>query len=512
MKKFSTGLRVAAIATTGVIALGACSGGGGAGTSGAASGSAASGSTPRGGTLNLGQIQDVRSWDPAQAGVGPQLEPFQAVYDTLIMRKPDGSLAPMLATKWSYTDSSRSTFDLDLRSDVTFSDGTKLDAAAVKANLDHFRTGNGQQAGQLAGVSDVTVVDPDTVAIHLSQQNPALDYYLSQAAGLMASPKAISAGSLARSPVGSGPYAMDTASSVAGSQYVFTARDGYWNGALQHWSGVTFKVLSDPTARVNALVSGQVDAVGLDPRTVAQAKGSGKTVLTFNSDWMGLQLFDRGGKINPALADVRVRQAINYAFDRATILKQLQGGFGETTSQVFGTTSTGYVAGLDNAYPYDPGKAKQLLAQAGYANGFTLTIPLAAPMSAIAPFIVQPLKDVGITVQTTSVPVQNYQAELGSGKYAAGWWTMAQGPTWVAVQQLLTSQSLYNPFDSTDPELQKDIDAVKAGGPDASSSAQAMSRFLTQNAWFAPWFRVKQTYGYDNRKVAVQPQVEQAVP
>jgi peptide/nickel transport system substrate-binding protein len=506
--KSGNGLRFAAVATAGAIALSSCSSGGTeeSGGAGAAEG------TARGPVLNLGQIQDIRSWDPGQAGVGPQLVPYQLAYDTLLLREPDGTLNPMLATEWGYTDDTNTTFSLDLRTDVTFSDGAALDAEAVVANLEHFRSANGPQANQLAGVSAVTAVDEDTVEITLAQPNPALDYYLSQAAGLIASPEALGSDELTATPVGSGPYAMDTASSVAGNQYAFTARDDYWNADLQHWDAVTLKVLSDPAARVNAVTSGQVDAVPLDARTVGQAEGAGVDIVTYDSDWMGLLLFDRGGQVNPELADVRVRQAINHAFDRETILAQLQGGYGEVTGQVFGPTSTAFVEDLDEAYAYDPEKARELLADAGYADGFTLTVPLGEPMSSVAPFFVQPLADIGITVETASVPVQNYQAELGSGKYPAGWWVLFQGPTWVAIQQLLSTEALYNPFDSTDPELEGLIDTVRAGGADAESAAQDVNQYLVDNAWFAPWFRVNGILAVRGDVVQVEPQVEQAVP
>jgi peptide/nickel transport system substrate-binding protein len=506
---FRSSARIAALAAAGAVALTSCSSSGDDAGSG---GGAESGGAARGGALNLGQIQDITSWDPGQAHVGPKLVPYQLAYDSLILRQPDGGYAPMLASEWGYTDDSKTTFSVDLRDGVTFSDGAPFDAEAVKANLDHFKAANGPQANQLADVSSVTVVDADTVEIALAQPNPALEYYLSQAAGLMGSPEQLGTDAITSAPAGTGPYELDTTSSVAGNQYVFTARDGYWNTGLQYWDSVTLKVLSDPSARVNALSSGQVDAVTLEARTANQAEGAGKELLTQPVNWMGLLLMDRGGKVNPELADVRVRQAINHAFDRDTILEQMQSGYGTVTSQVFGANSSGYDPELEDAYTYDPEKAKELLAEAGHPDGFTMTVPLADPMSSVAPFFQQPLADIGITVETASVPVQSYQAELGSGNYPAGWWVLFQGPTWVAVEQLLSTDALYNPFDSTDPELQRLIEDVRAAGDDDAQPAQALNAYLVENAWFAPWFRTEEVMGYDATKIAVEPQVEQAVP
>ena len=87
--------------------------------------------TARGGTLTLGQLGDLASWDPSQAHVGHALVPYQLVYDTLILREPDGSSSPMLATEWSYNDD-RTRLTVDLRTDVSFCDGEPFDAEAVR--------------------------------------------------------------------------------------------------------------------------------------------------------------------------------------------------------------------------------------------------------------------------------------------------------------------------------------------------------------------------------------------
>lgn len=169
----------AALILSASLALTGC--GGGAAAGGSAAGTAAT-------ALTLGTIQDVRSWDPAQAHVGHLLQPYQAVYDTLILRQPDGKLSPMLATDWKY-NAANTKLTVDLRTDVTFSDGAKFDAEAAKANIDHFKKANGPQMAQLASVQDVTVVDADTIDINLTVPDPALEYFLSQAAGLMGSPR-----------------------------------------------------------------------------------------------------------------------------------------------------------------------------------------------------------------------------------------------------------------------------------------------------------------------------------
>ena len=481
--------------------LTACSGGAGA-----------SGTAPQAAStaLTIGTTQDVRSWDPAQAHVGHLLQPYQAAYDTLILREPDGKLSPMLATEWKY-NAENTKLTVDLREGVTFSDGAVFDADAAKANLDHFREANGPQMAQLKSVTDVKVVDADTIDIELKAADPALEYFLSQAAGLMGSPKALGTEGIKTEPVGSGPYVMDKAATVKDSQAVFTAREGYWNKDLQKYQKLTLKVLTDPTARTNALVSGQVDATLLDPKTGKQAEGA-KMILAANEvDWQGLILFDRDGKANPALKDVRVRQAINYAFDRKTILDQVLLGQGTPTSQPFGKASGAWTEELENYYSYDPAKAKALLKEAGYENGLTIEVPGIPDFQTQISVVKQQLADVGITLNIGAALTNTFTSDIAAQKYSTMYFSLFQGQPTVAIDQIVSTQALYNPFKNTSSDLQADIDAVRNGGDKAPELAQKVNKYVVENAWFAPLFRVNQMY-YHNAKVDVVPQTQQAVP
>lgn len=465
----------------------------------------------RGEALRLGILQEPLSWDPSQAHVGHLLQPYQAVYDTLIMREPDGTLSPMLATEWTYNDD-LTALTLELRDDVTFSDGEVFDAEAVKANIENFQAGNGRQASQLTDVASVEVVDADTVVLELSQPNPALEYFLSQAAGLMGSPAAVGTEGIATLPVGSGPYVMEAASSVPGSQYVFTAREDYWNPELQKFNRIEMKLLADVTARVNALVSGQIDATLVDARTAGQVEAAGKTLSDNQVDWTGLLLLDRDGALVPALADVRVRQAINYALDRETMLEQIQLGLGTVTSQVFGPESGAYVDALDERYPYDPEMARELLAEAGYADGFEVTIPTFPGLESIVPLLTQQLADVGITLVAESIPPQNIQADIAAGKFPMAYFFLFQGEPWVAINQIISTDATYNAFDTTTPELQGLIDEVRVTGSTSDEAAIAINEYVTEEAWFAPLFRLDQMYFYDPATITSVPQTQQAVP
>lgn len=381
---------------------------------------------------------------------------------------------------------------LTLRTDVTFSDGAAFDADAVVANIENFRGGNGRQASQAAAIESVAATGADTVEITLSEPDSALEHYLSQALGLMGSPDAIGGEGIQQLPVGSGPYVMVAEESVVGGQYVFAAREGYWNPDLQKWDRIELRIMTDATARVNALVAGGVDATLVDGATFEQAESSGRTLLEYPTDWSGLLLMDRDGDLNPAFADPKVRQAISFAFDRESLLKELILYHGTVSSQVFGPDSSAYDEVLEDCCTYDPDKARSLLAEAGYADGLTIQMPV-------------------ITLGGETVMTFVAQ-QLGQAKYAAAWFNLFQGPTWVAISQMIKPEVLYNPFDSTSSEMEGWIEEIRIHGDEAVEAAQAMNRYLVENVWFAPSCRPSQLYFYDAAVVTPVAQTQMAVP
>jgi ABC-type dipeptide transport system, periplasmic component len=497
---------LAAIVTAAALVLTGCSAGG--------SGSSAStGTTAKGGTLTIGALADVKSFDPAQAHIGHYLQYDQPVYDSLLRRKPDGTLVPMLATKWAY-NADKTVLTLTLRSDVKFSDGTKLDADAVKVNLDRFRTGNGPDASTLAQIKDVVAKSPTSVVITLKAADPAMLDYLGNADGFIASPKAIDAGKIATDPVGSGPYTLDKSATVTGSSYTFVKSKNYWDPSLQLYDKIVVKPILDTTAMLNALLSGQVNVALLTAKTEAQAKGAGFTEYKYGTDWQGLLIYDRDGKMVPALKDVRVRQAINYAIDKKTLLAQVGKGFGTVTNQVFGPTTTAYDASLDNSYPYDVAKAKSLMAEAGYAKGFSVTMPTVSGFldPALTAGISQNLGDIGIKVNWVNIAGADFISGMVQGKYAMSWFSLFQGSPWVAANQIITPNATYNPFHTTDAKVESLVGTIQTGsGADAATAAKALNAYVTQQAWFAPFYRPDQIL-FTDKNTTTTPQTQQAVP
>jgi peptide/nickel transport system substrate-binding protein len=486
-----------------VAALAACAGGG-------SSGGGSSASTGNG-TLTIGTANSY-TFDPAQATQGDSVPFYQAVYDSLIRITPDGKLVPMLATTWSYNPT-KTVLTLAIRSGVKFSDGTMLTPAAVKTNLDRFRTGNGPDASTMSSVTSVSV-NGDSVVLKLSAPDPSLLGYLADEDSFIASPKAIASGQIASAPVGTGPYTLAPGQTVTGSVYTFTKTQGYWDPSLQKYGTLVLKPLGNPSAQLNALLSGQVDAVLLTPQTAAAAKGAGMTEHSFTQAWQGLFLFDRQGKVAPALANVKVRQAINLAIDKTALLKTQNNGFGAVTSQLLPPGVPGYIPSLDSAYPYDPAKAKQLMAEAGYAKGFTLTMPNvpAAMGTTLAAVLAQELGAIGIAVNYQNVQAADFYSDLTSGKFAASWFGYSMGTAYYTAGVLYSTNAIMNPFHTADPTVASLAKTLQTGSPaQQMSAATQLNRYITGQAWFAPFFRLGQVF-FTNSKTNVELQPLQPDP
>ncbi|MFD5316762.1 ABC transporter substrate-binding protein [Streptomyces sp. NPDC127098] len=464
--------------------------------------------------LVLGSTVVPASFDPAQAGDANYVPYFQAAYDTLIRREPDGGLAPMLATDWSY-DESRTVLSMALRDDVTFSDGVAFDADVAKQNLERFRDGTGPLGHYLALLEEVVVVDRNHVELHLSAPDPSLLVHLGDAAGLMASPAAFDSPDLATVPAGSGPYVMDTSATVQGSSYVFTRRDDYWNPSLQHYERLSFDIFPDETALLNALKTGQVDAGNLSNRNnVNEAERAGIEIVRpdIHVSWVGLIIFDRTGTTIPALGDERVRRAINHAFDGPRILEALYDGQGTPTQQIFSEASDAYDPALNDTYDHDPALARELMAEAGYQDGFDITMPTSAFFDQPTLQIIrQSLADIGIRV-TYEDAGQDLISRMLAGDYPMSLMFLGAPVDWTLVNSYLTPDSAWNPFHAQDPELSALIDAV----PAADDGEQAelfgeINQYMVDHAWFAPWFWIDETYAVNDGTDVVL-QTQQNVP
>lgn len=455
-------------------------------------------------TLTLGAVVDAASWDPADAEFGNRIQYVQAVYDSLLHIDENLEITGNLASEFSYNDDSTE-LTLTLRDDVTFTDGEPFNAEAAKANLEHFANGTGQNSITLAAVESIEVTGDYELVLSLSAPDPALLRNLALVAGMQASPAVLGDESLKTTPVGSGPYVLDSAGTTVGSQYTFTRNPDYWNPEAYPFDEVVIRPLTDLTARLNALKSGEINAAQADAKSIAEAEASGLTASTMQGDWQGLFIVDRDGSKVPALADPRVRQAMNYAIDGDGILRAVRLGEGESTTQVFSPTSQAYDASLDDAYPFDPERAKELLAEAGYPDGFTITMPEFAGFTDISTIAYQQLTDVGITVVPETVAPDQVISALLSGEYPAFIFSWGSSNAWQDILKIVAPTAPWNMYGSTTPELEALITAAQTEASD--EAFQAVSEYLVDQAWFAPWYVQNNVYlSTSDVSVTMQPQ------
>ena len=446
-------------------------------------------------TLTLAGTADYQTFDPAEL-VGSSDAPlyWMPVYDTLLTAEPDGSLSPGLATSWEYNEGNTE-LTLQLRDDVTFTNGEKFDGNAVKAAIEHIAAGSGADKRSTASITDVTVVSPSEVVFTLSQPEPFLLWNLAFAAGAIGAPGALANDDIKLNPVGSGPYVLDTAATTWGSEFVYTRNPDYWNAEAWPYDKLNIKVIADLTARVNAVKSGQVDGALIDEATSRDLDDAKFTVLSTPVDWIGANIIDRDGVTQPAMADVRVRQAIAMAFDREAILENIDNGAGVVTEQMWSEGMTAYDPSLEGTFPYDPERAKELLADAGYPDGFDVEMFDVPQNAKYQPIVKQSLAAIGIDVTYVPINMANIFEEIANPR-----WTLqiasigGSADSWDYLRTVLPDD-FWNPFHTETPELNAIVEKIRTSSGDEQAAAyQEANRYVTENAWVAPWFKLNSYY------------------
>jgi peptide/nickel transport system substrate-binding protein len=445
----------------------------------------------RGGTLDIALDKAPASLDPAD--MEQSTSPFaQPAYDALIGVEPDGTLVPALATEWGFTDDENKVFEITVREGVTFSDGGVLDADALIANLEHLDGGKSNVATLVNG-GVYEKVDDDTVRITWETPHPLAPQAFTQrwVAGMVVSPEALAGdtAALATSTAGAGPYALDADRTVAGSTYVYSARDDYWNPDAQYWDEIIITVIENPEQRLNALRTGEVDYVAGDLASARAAADSGAQVLSAPTIVYGLSLLDREGTLGSPLEDVRVRQAINYALDRENIATALLGDYGFATEQTVVPAEAGYVEALDGRYAYDPDMAKELLAEAGYEDGFSLPVvaSTSATAATLSQVLVEQLAAVGITIELDSRPSADYFEGMTGGTFPAAVIGYGSQPMPMEYDGLFGPNAIFNPLKSQSDTIDALMgEALVAPEAEATGLYEQIMTELVEQAWFAP--------------------------
>ncbi len=483
--RYRHGLVVALTATSLVVS--ACTGSKPA----ASDGGQPSASNKVGDQLSMVSVTSPQTLDPAKA-VETDSYFEELAYQPLIVRRADGTLAPGLATSWSYTGTGNTTFVLQLRSGVKFSDGAALTAQSVVDDLKYVVASNGQLAPLLAA-DTFTATGPLTVTITAKTANPNFPELLTQdyvIGGMISATGLSTPAQLGTHTFGAGPYQLDPAQTVSGDHYTYIPNPNFYDKPSVHWRKILIRVITNPQAVVNALKTGQADIAQGDPSTLASARSAGLTVTSAPQLWLGVILADRNGSKAKPLADPRVRQALNYATDRAAIAKALFGGVGDPTDQPTVSNGYGFDAGLANSYSYDLNKAKSLLAAAGYPNGLTLKMatPEYQQLNLVAQALAQEWKQAGVTVQLTDEanPSQYTSATFG-GTFPSFMVAFGNIPMWMQGPSLFLPSAAFNPFHVAEPALQALADQqARASDSQRDALDKQIEAFLVNQAWFVP--------------------------
>jgi ABC-type transport system substrate-binding protein len=326
--------------------------------------------------------------------------------ENLVYLDETGTPVPWLATGWQ-VDPNAKTITLTLREGVKFHDGTDFNAEAVKWNIEQYIAGG---RPELAKVTSVVVIDNYTVRLNLSENNSLIIPNLSTSAGMIISPTAYQKNGgkewAEANPIGTGPFKF--VSWERDVKQVYERFDDYWQEGKPYLDRIEWIIIADPMVQAAAFRKGDVDViVDITPKEAStlqtEARGDYKiTTTSMPTHLWGLQL--DSANPNSPYSDLRVRQAVWHAFDSEAITDAFGYGCWKPLNQKAAPGSWTYNPDV-KGYPYNPEKAKQLLSEAGYSDGFkTKIIGLNLPPNPEVMVAVQGyLREVGIEAEVEAM-------------------------------------------------------------------------------------------------------------
>lgn len=444
-----------------------------------------------GGTLAFGLVGAPPTLNP---GIGDPAYAamYQWAYDSLVVLQPDGSFAPNLAVEFGYSDDQNMRYELTLREGVTFSDGTDLDAEALKTYFEYVRSQPTAMAQLFASVAEIEVTGPLSVALVLSAPDPGMSFNFSQGfgGGNVISPAALEAPeTLDLGTAGAGPYMLVPEESTPNDTYTFVPNPHYWNPARVHWDEVIVRIIPNSSSIIEAIRAGQLQGAQGDATTMAAAADAGISVVGAPMSIVGINLVDRAGAISAPLGDVRVRRALNHAVDREAVAAALLGDGRFALSQYALSGHAGHDPTLDEVNAYDPDRARALLVEAGYGDGITIGVLDASiiGLDILVQAVAGQLAEVGVTFDRTTVADPTaYFTGLISAQYPAV-------ALFYGVSNMQTYKSFFinpagpfNPFGTVDPELDALYAEYFATVGDTSDVERRINARLVDQAWVLP--------------------------
>jgi peptide/nickel transport system substrate-binding protein len=394
-------------------------GGGGSGGDAATDGSPAeTGKPKKGGELRVG-VQagsNKETQDAHTPNTDPELAWASNLYEPVAQYMPDGSFANVLAESFEATDAS--TWVVKLKPGVEFHNGKTVTADdvifSIQRIIDPKTASRGGGGLGIVDVKNLKKLDDLTVQIPLKEANSVFDtefgQYFNGVVPTDYDPKA---------PVGTGPYKADTF--TAGQQATLVRFDNY-HGDPGYVDKITITELADAGARVNALLSGQVDAIAALPGAQVKTLESNKQFSVLNAEtgtWIPISMHVD----SKPLSDVRVRQALRLLVDRKQMLSQVLNGYGQVGNDTWGRQDPAYNTGLEQR-AQDLEQAKALLKQAGQTDLRLelVTSPFYEGMVSSAQVFVEQAKAAGVTVKLKQLDTDAFLANYLKWPFTQGYW------------------------------------------------------------------------------------------
>lgn len=391
----------------------------------------------------------------AQAGFNPQKGRFEMAFgaqstlplmafaDSLTFLNPDGSVEPGLATSWEVKNPT--TWVVKIRPGVMFHNGEPMTVDQIVKNVDFLindEAGQTSISARFLGFAGAKKIDEETVEITSKVPNPILDRWFTLFRIMDADyQKDVGIKGFTIAPIGTGSFKV---TSWTGEKMEAEAFRDAWRPAK--FDKLVFNTLAEPASRVAALLSGQVEmAWQLGADNVEQIRASGQQAIVSRIDEILAMKFntipERTSVDNAPIRDVRVRQALNYGINREAFIKNVLGGLTVAASQSGTPSTNGYQPDL-KPYPYDPEKAKALLAEAGYGDGLDLVaelITIQSDYTDTAQFVAADLKKIGVNLELRQISLSDILGKLRGQKQ----WN---GHVWFGLVEPFPTNDIMRPF------------------------------------------------------------------
>ena len=400
-------------------------------------------------TLTMGVRGGPESMDPHFSALGPHAEAAKHIFDTLVWSGTDLQIEPGLATSWKPVDDD--TWEFSLRKGVKFHDGSDFDAEDVKFSIERIPVVSGPTTTTIyvRRVAGVDIIDPHTIHIHTNGRaatlpNDFIRLFIvsSEAAAEYSTPETAAEGfNSGAATIGTGPYKY--VSWEPKGDLVMERNTDYWRGKGA-WERVIRKEIPNDSSRLAALKAGQVDVINYvssvdylaleRDNSIDAVKGDSVYIMNLQLDQREdtplVRAIDGSDLAENPLRDINVRRAIDHAIDRETMVEIVLEGLGKPANQLMPPGFFG--SSEDIPMPeYNPTKAKSLLAEAGYPNGFEVDLYCTADRlpgdGAICQGLGQMLTQVGIRTNVNAISKTIYfpaQAALEYSVFMNGWGTL----------------------------------------------------------------------------------------